>query len=180
MICNKILRQGIPPLKNRNETIERKLTCQWRMTIAQPPKTANRNNRSNNLQSWRTTNQWTTMKRSNCNCRTTTLQSWIKQVQESWNEPVNTHQPLNQWCWWRTIQHNFTVNNTIKKMEQNSIATHTYNKHLRLLNLIGKHLRLSEPSKDVALWKNLRKNARGRPVLSKQTRIKKKYHIVIC
>jgi hypothetical protein len=46
---------------------------------------------------------------------------------------------------------------TIKKMEQNCIATHLYNKHLGLLDLLGKHLRLSGPSKGVALCKHLRK-----------------------
>jgi hypothetical protein len=48
---------------------------------------------------------------------------------------------------------------TIKKMERNCIATHLYNKHLRLSDLLGKHLRLSGPSKGVALCKHLRKNA---------------------
>jgi hypothetical protein len=44
-------------------------------------------------------------------------------------------------------------------MERNCIATHLYNKHLRLPDLLGKHLRLSEPSKGIALCKHLRKNA---------------------
>jgi hypothetical protein len=36
---------------------------------------------------------------------------------------------------------------------------HLYNKHLRLPELLGKHLRLSGPSKGLALFKHLRKNA---------------------
>jgi hypothetical protein len=44
-------------------------------------------------------------------------------------------------------------------MEQNCIATPLYNKHLSLPDLLGKHLRLSEPSKGVFLCKHLRKNA---------------------
>jgi hypothetical protein len=48
---------------------------------------------------------------------------------------------------------------TIKKRERNCIATHLYNKHLRLADLLGKHLRLSGPSKGVALCKHLRENA---------------------
>ena len=46
-----------------------------------------------------------------------------------------------------------------KKMERNCIPTHLYNKHLRLPDLLGKHLTLSGPSKGLALYKNLRKNA---------------------
>jgi hypothetical protein len=42
---------------------------------------------------------------------------------------VNTHQPLKQWC------------RPSKKGKRNCIATHLYNKHLRLPNLLGKHLR---------------------------------------
>jgi hypothetical protein len=44
-------------------------------------------------------------------------------------------------------------------MERNCIPTHLYNKHLRLPELLGKHLRLSGPSKGLALFKHLRKNA---------------------
>ena len=44
-------------------------------------------------------------------------------------------------------------------MERNCIATHLYNKHLRLPDLLDKHLRLSEPSKGTSLCKYLRKNA---------------------
>ena len=44
-------------------------------------------------------------------------------------------------------------------MERNCIPMHLYNKHLRLPKLLGKHLRLSGPSKGLALYKHLRKNA---------------------
>jgi hypothetical protein len=43
--------------------------------------------------------------------------------------------------------------------ERNCIATHLYNKHLRLPELLGKQLRLSGPSKGVGLCKHLRKYA---------------------
>jgi type II secretory pathway component PulM len=38
MVCNKILRQGLPPLKNTNETMAWKLTRQCGMTTTQPQK----------------------------------------------------------------------------------------------------------------------------------------------
>jgi hypothetical protein len=38
MVCNKISRQGLPPLKNTNETMAPKLTRQRGMTTAQPQK----------------------------------------------------------------------------------------------------------------------------------------------
>ena len=43
-------------------------------------------------------------------------------------------------------------------MERSCIATHLYNKHLRLRDMLGKHLRLSKLSKVIALCKHLRKN----------------------
>jgi len=46
-----------------------------------------------------------------------------------------------------------------KNIERNCIPTHLYNKHLRLPKLLGKHSRLSGPSKGLALFKHLRKNA---------------------
>jgi hypothetical protein len=38
MVCNRISRQGLPPLKNTNETMAQKLTRQRGMTTAQPQK----------------------------------------------------------------------------------------------------------------------------------------------
>jgi hypothetical protein len=43
--------------------------------------------------------------------------------------------------------------------ERNCIATHLYNNHLTLLELLGKQLRLSGPSKGIGLCKHLRKYA---------------------
>ena len=43
--------------------------------------------------------------------------------------------------------------------EQNCIARHLYNKHLRLAELLGKKLRLSGLSKGVGMCKHLRKYA---------------------
>jgi hypothetical protein len=36
--CNRILREGLPPLKNSNEMMAQKLTRQRRMTRAKPQK----------------------------------------------------------------------------------------------------------------------------------------------
>jgi len=176
MVCNRILRQGVQPLKNSNETMEQKLTRRRGMTRSQPQKlqTATTGPIENN----KPMNNHEEVQLQLQDLNFAKLNQTRTRIMEWTSEQASTTEPMmlveNNSAQFHCKQHH-------KKMERNCIATHLYNKHLRLPDLLGKQLRLSKLVEGHSPMQTFKKKMQlGRPVLLKHARIKQKSHIVIC
>jgi hypothetical protein len=156
MVCNKISWHRLPPLKNNNEMIARKLTCQRGMTTAQTQKlqTVTTSPIACKVEEQQTSDNHEEVQLQLQDLNFAKLNQTRTRIMEQNSEQASTTEPLmsaeNNLAQFHCKQHH-------QKMERNCIATTLYNKHLRLSNLLGKHLRLAELSKGIVLCIHLRK-----------------------
>jgi hypothetical protein len=135
------LKAGTPTIEKTTTT--GKLTRQQRMTRAQPQKlqTATTGPTGCKVEEQQTSEQ---PRRA----RTASAGPQLCKVESNRNQNHGTNQQTK-------IKHSSRDVDD----EQNCIATHLYNNHLTLPELLGEQLRLSIPSKGVGLCKHLRKYA---------------------